>query len=120
MIAARLYYSRYEFPVELKGTITTPANDSLFKSVDSKALSKQRSEVFHTYVAKALFLAKRGRPDILPTVAFLCTRVTQSTEQDWHKLCRMIDFLKRTKKEVLRIQIEHEDLRHHLFHESHY
>ena len=77
-----------EFPVKLKGTISTPANDSIFKVVEGKPLSKQRSEVFHTYVAKSLFLAKRGRPDVLPTVAFLCTRVTQSTEQDWHKLCR--------------------------------
>ena len=36
-------------------------------------LSKDKAETFHTFVAKGLFLAKRGRPDILPTIAFLCT-----------------------------------------------
>ena len=36
--------------------------------------------------------------------------MTQSTEQDWYKLCRMMEFLKRTKKDILRIRIEHEDL----------
>ena len=41
-----------EFPVQLKGTISTPANDSIFKVVESKPLSKQRSEVFHLHAAK--------------------------------------------------------------------
>ena len=48
-----------EFPVKLNGRITTPANESIFLVTQSKALSKQRLEVFHTYVVKALFLAKR-------------------------------------------------------------
>ena len=52
----------------------SPANENLFKvNPKSIRLGKQRSETFHTIVAKCLFVAKRSRPDIMPTVAFLCT-----------------------------------------------
>ena len=47
-------------------------------------------------VAKLLYLCKRGRPDIEPTVAFLCTRVAKSDVEDWKKLIRLLSFLKKT------------------------
>ena len=45
-------------------------------------------------MAKALYLAKRGRPDILTAVAFLSTRVQNSTEQDMKKLNKLGKCLK--------------------------
>jgi len=47
-------------------------------------------------VAKLLYVAKRGRIDIQLTIAFLCTRVSCSTKQDWNKLKRVLQFLNRT------------------------
>jgi hypothetical protein len=44
-------------------------------------------------VAKLLYLAKRGRPDILLDVNFLSTRVTI---EDWGKLDRIIKDLRGT------------------------
>ncbi len=38
-----------------------------------------------------------GRPDILLPVAFLCTRATKSTEEDWLKLKRVLKYLKKNK-----------------------
>ena len=95
-----------EFPQELKGNVASPANDNLFKVGESKKLDPVRSDVFHTFTAKSLFLTKRARPDILVTVAFLCTRVQQPTTIDWAKLVRLMDFLKRTKKDCLTLRAD--------------
>ena len=61
-------------------------------------LEQAKAEVFHTYVAKALFLSKRARPDIQLEVAFLCTRVQAApTDHDWKKLLRLMKYLRKTK-----------------------
>jgi hypothetical protein len=56
--------------------VKTPANNNLFqtrKTTESMVLTKHQSMQFHSNVAKMLFLAKRGRPDILLAVSFLST-----------------------------------------------
>ena len=60
-----------------KMTAKTPAVKHLFQ-VDDKVtpLSEKGATIFHTFVAKALFLAKRAYPDIVMAVAFLTTCVT--------------------------------------------
>ena len=40
-----------------------------------KLLDRGKSETYHTTVAKGLFLCKRSRPDIQPTIAVLSTQV---------------------------------------------
>ena len=37
------------------------------------------------------------RVDNSPTIAFLCTRVSNSTEQDWEKLRRLLGYLNGSK-----------------------
>ena len=87
-----------------------PWTDRLFQvNEDSPALTPAQKEVFHTHVAKALFAACRGRPDIRPAVAFLTTRVRAPTDQDWIKLIKMMDCLKSTEGEVLRLGRHEED-----------
>ena len=85
------------FGEELLGKVTSCAAKGLTE-VDSKSqrLDTKRSKLFHSVVAKLLFISKRARPDIEPTVNFLCTRVTKSTEQDWLKLKRLLTFIKNT------------------------
>jgi len=66
---------------------TTPAAQHLFEVCDGeKPLEIHVKEWYHSKVAKALYLAKRARPDILTAVAFLSTRVQYATEQDLKKL----------------------------------
>ena len=60
-----------EFPQDLKGKATTPANDHLFDSSKGQKLGEMKKDVFHSTVAKSLFLTMRSRPDIRLTVAFL-------------------------------------------------
>ena len=76
-----------ELPVEMEGTVATPASSHLFKvNDDAEKLSNTMSEMFHHNTAKLLFLRKRARPDIQPSVAFLCARVTASDVDDYKKL----------------------------------
>ena len=93
-----------EFPEEIIKS-KCPWNDNLFK-VDEKGkkLDKEKHEIFHTFVAKGLFLSKRARPDIQPAIAFLSTRVKEPTESDWFKLKKMLGFLKATQEDVLTLE----------------
>ena len=85
---------------QLDVKVTTPANKRLHElSETAEQLSKEKSELFHTIVAKLLYMCKRSRPDIEPVVSFLCTRVSKSDTEDWKKLLRLLSFLKKTKED---------------------
>ena len=61
----------------------TPASTDLFDIDESAAsLDLERSDHFRTMSAKLLYLAPRGRPDIMTAVSFLCTRVQQPNVED--------------------------------------
>lgn len=74
-----------------------PGTRNLFK-IDEKAnlLAVKPRELFHSTVARILYLAKRVRADIITVVSFLCTRVTKATEEDQAKLESLLGYLKRT------------------------
>ncbi len=58
--------------------VNTPASNNLFrvrKDSEDILLSNEKASIFHSIIAKLLFLAKQGRPDILLAVSFLTTRV---------------------------------------------
>ena len=80
--------------------ITSPAAENLFDTrPDSEAgeIDKHTKDWFHRFAAKLLYLAKRTRPEILTTVAFLCTRVTKSNSDDVKKLKRVLSYLHGSK-----------------------
>ena len=66
-----------EFPVALKKgkTAMTPATSDLFNVGKGKMLNDDQQEVFHRFVAKGLFMSKRGQPDVHQVISVLCTRV---------------------------------------------
>ena len=47
----------------------------------------------HSSTAQLLFLGKRARPDVQTPVAFLCTRVKVSDEDDYKKLEGVMGYL---------------------------
>jgi hypothetical protein len=65
---------------------TSKAAEDLFSAGEFNAIDAQRSEEYHTFVAKGLFACKRARPDIHPTIAVLCTRVKKPNKDNWRKL----------------------------------
>ena len=81
-----------DFPENITKGASNPASDKLFHVHNSPALDDERTQHFHHFVARGLFVAKRARPDIQPAIAFLCTRVKAPTEEDWYKLVRMMKF----------------------------
>ena len=86
-----------ESTMDIKSIAATPARKDLFViDKNSSPLTIPRSERFHHVVAKLLYVSKRARTDIQLAVAFLCTRVSCSTEQDWKKLERLLQYLKGT------------------------
>jgi len=75
----------------------TPAKKDLFTVDDgSEQLDKRQGEIFHSIVAKLLYVSKRARTDAQLAIAFLCTRVSCSTEQDWKKLIRLLQYFNGT------------------------
>ena len=49
--------------------------------------------MFHTIVAKLLYLAKRTRPDILTVISLLCSRVQSPTFYDKNLLGRVVCYI---------------------------
>jgi hypothetical protein len=75
----------------------TPARRDLFDiDEDAKRLGKKQAEVFHSVVAKLLYVSIRARSDILLAISFLCTRVSKSTVEDEAKLKRVLEYLNGT------------------------
>jgi hypothetical protein len=73
---------------------STPASKDLFSvSAASPFLSKSEQEVFHSVVAKLLYVSIRARMDLLLTTSFLATRVSKSTQQDLDKLKRLLEYI---------------------------
>ena len=58
-------------------------------------MDAEKAYVFHTTIAKSLFLCKRERTDIQPTISLLCTRVKGPYKDDCKKLLRMIRYIKK-------------------------
>ena len=84
-----------------KKAAATPAAESLFDTRNDEEageIDRDEKDRFHRLVAKCLYLAKRTRPEILTTVAFLCTRVTKSNLDDVKKLDRLLSYISGTKE----------------------
>ena len=64
----------------------TPAASHLFDISDNaELLDESNKKLFHSLVAKALYMAKRARPDLLLPVSFLTTRVHKPDINDFKK-----------------------------------
>jgi hypothetical protein len=81
---------------------TTPAKRILFDTDETvERLSGDDNEVFHSIVAKLLYVSKRSRLDIQLATAFLCTLVLCSTKKDWENLKLVLEYLRGTLDEFL-------------------
>ena len=80
--------------LDVRRAAATPATKSMF-DVDPNAakLSPSEFERFRSVVCKLLYIALRGRPDILLAVVFLASRVAKATLQDQAKLKRLLEYL---------------------------
>lgn len=80
------------------GVAATPAASDLFEvDLNAEELDMETSDIFHSRVAKILYLAKRSRPDLITTTSFLATRVQSPTTQDMNKLQRLLKYINGTR-----------------------
>ena len=93
-----------DFPMNITKTSKTPAGERLLEKGSGALLDKERKEIFHTTVARGLFMCKRARPDIQPTVIVLCSRVQSPNEDDWKKLIKMMEYLNGMRNLVLNLK----------------
>ena len=59
-------------------------------------LDQARTKAFHNITAKGIYVAKRARPDISLSIAFLTTRVKEPDIDNWRKLCHLVEYLRST------------------------
>ena len=94
-------------PEDMTGKSTTPAGNHLFAmNPNAERLSSSKSEMFHHYVAKLLFLCKRARPDMQMAVAFLSTRVKGPDQDDIKQLHRAMRYLRFTQHLPLTLEAD--------------
>ena len=94
---------------EVTGKASSPALSNLFEvRDDAEVLTDGQQLVFHSRIAKVLYLAKRVRPDLLVANIFLATRVNKATIDDWWKLDRLLKYINDTKS--LGIVLEADEL----------
>ena len=67
--------------------VLTPASNDLLKVGTGRLLCCEDREVFHSVIAKCLFISSCARPNIAPTVSFLSGRVREgvANKDDWVK-----------------------------------
>ncbi|CAJ1950952.1 unnamed protein product [Cylindrotheca closterium] len=61
----------------------TPAGNNLLEAGKGKLLGAEYRQIFHTTVARGLYVSKKARLDIHPTITILALRVREPTESDW-------------------------------------
>jgi len=74
-------------------------------SDNAELLDESNKKLFDSLVAKALYMAKRARPDILLPVSFLTTRVHKPDINDLKKLRRIGSYLNTTKELKLTLRV---------------
>jgi len=74
-----------------------PGNKETFTVKEAvEKLDLKKRTLFHSTVAKLLYLSKRARPDIIAVVGFLCTRVKEPSVEDWEKMNKLLGYLEGT------------------------
>jgi len=74
----------------------TPAASAAFDTRDAPKASHEEVQLFRSFVAKLLYIAKKARPECIVTVAFLTTRAHDVDEEDMGKLKRVFVYLRAT------------------------
>ena len=83
-----------ESGLDITRAAATPAGKDLFDINEAaEPLPTAAADVFHSVTAKLLYVSIRARMDLLLATSFLTTRVSKSTQQDLHKLKRLLEYV---------------------------
>ena len=73
---------------------STPAINNIFDKGESPLLNDKNSGIFHSYVMRVAYLAKRVKPELSVAVSYMSTQVTKPNENDLRKLDRSIRYVR--------------------------
>ena len=84
---------------EIVGTVeqspTTPSHENLFHATeDSPLLPPLVARELHSLTARILFIANRGRPDLITFISYMTKKVLAPTHEDGRKLLRAIYYMR--------------------------
>ena len=95
-----------DFPCQTNKTLKA-WNYTLFSvNANSPRLDKEKSDTFHTFTMRCMFLCKRGQPDVEAEVGFLSTCTSVSTQQDWNKLVQLLSFIFAMRNDILTLEAD--------------
>ena len=84
--------------LKYRNSESSPAAGNLFEiNIDSPLVSDNTKEAFHSIVYKILWGATRSRPELGVAASVLAQRVSAPTQQDVHKLGRLVGYINGTK-----------------------
>ena len=93
-MASYLQEAVQESGLDIRHHAATPATANHFDSSSHPLpLGKPMAEKFHSIVCKLLYVGLRAQTDILTSLSYLSTRITQPTEGDRRKLKRLLEYL---------------------------
>ncbi len=117
-LAMTITTERQYYTVSMEGYITTlltdrkirnvssPANYKLFDEEDNpEYLPDQEKKVFHSDVAKLLFLAKRVKMSCLAAVSTLASRVSAPSREDRKKLDRVFSYVANSRGQIMKFKV---------------
>jgi hypothetical protein len=76
-------------------SIVTPCNENILKKTDPNATRCDLTQ-YVSKLMKLMYLANRTRPDILPTLSILSTKMKDPTDEDMEKLDRVVGYLRKS------------------------
>ena len=85
-----------QFPEVMKPVAVTTATSKIFEIKEAENLNKEDMTIFHGIVAKLLYTMYRTPSDLVTKIAFMTRRVSNSTLDDWNKLCRLLQYINET------------------------
>ena len=77
-----------------KASAATPASNNIFDKGDSEMIDGKIAAIFHSYVMRVAYLAKRVKPQLSVSVSYLSTQVTKPNLDDLRKLDRAIRYVR--------------------------
>jgi hypothetical protein len=86
--------------------VASPANDKWFDETHNpKYLPYEDKKIFHSDVAKLLFLAKRVKMTCLTAVSALASRVSGPTYEDSKKLDRVFSYVATSREQIMKFKV---------------
>ena len=79
--------------IDLRAGVSPGAN-SIFENRESKLLDPVNAGIFHSYVMRLAYLAKRVKPELSVAISYLSTQVTKPNIDDLKKLDRAIRYVR--------------------------